>query len=195
MAYILGIFTTYTFIGLVLFLSYWNFGTYFQSLTIDIPAFINNPPLWQYYLQLVLSVVIITYACYYFRPKLENGRSDKTKEIKSKNSLLSSFILGISITAVESVTALPYLGAISTIYLSSVGLGGGILLILAYNVIFVLPPLVLVMLYLRFGNKFEKIVNRVRSFFTKYTHYILKFGFIALGIFLLVESLLGILNS
>jgi cytochrome c biogenesis protein CcdA len=193
-AYILGIFTTYSLIGLVLLVAYQSFGAHFQSFTIDIPAFINNPPLWQYYLQLVLSIILIIFACFYFQPKLEKARSDKTKEVKSKNSLLGSFILGISITAIESATALPYLGAISTIYLSGVGNTVGIFLILGYNIIFVLPPLALVALYLCFGSKFEKIVSRIRKFFEKHTHFILKFGFIVLGVFLLIESVLGILN-
>ena len=51
----------------------------------------------------------------------------------------SAFAIGAGITAVELPTALPYFGAVSAILASGAGTGVRILLVVAYNLLYVLP--------------------------------------------------------
>ena len=161
LAYILGIFVTYFSLGIVLFGLYSYFGNNldFGFLT----NLINNPPIWAYYLQLIFGIFLCIYSVFYFLPKT----ASKKINMQSKPSLLLSFGLGATITLIESATALPYFGAISTIYLANVGFLTSLILLFAYNIIFVLPPLILVSIYSFFPAKFDIFIFKVKTFFVK----------------------------
>jgi cytochrome c biogenesis protein CcdA len=192
--YILGIFLTYLIIGLVLYTLYFYFGSSFQFDFGPAKNFIDQPPIWSYYLQILLGPCLVIYALYYFRPNSKKSKPKTPSSKSSKNSIITSFLLGVTVTGVESVTALPYFGAISTLYIANVNYAQGVLLLIVYNIIFISPPLFLVVIYKVFASRFASIVSNLGRIFSKYGFLTLKYGFIALGLFLFLEALL-VLNN
>lgn len=80
----------------------------------------------------------------------------------TSGSISALLLLGVSVTIMELPTALPLLGAVGI--LSNAGLSplGWIPLLLAYNVIFVLPPLALALGYRWLGDRGgEKLQHRL----------------------------------
>ena len=196
LAYIFGIYITYFFLGTVLYSSYSAFGNSFKIDFNGLINFINQPPIWAFYLQLVIGISLIIYSIHYFRPKIQEVtevKDIKLSSIESKTSLTASFLLGITVTGVEAFTALPYFGAISTLYISNLGFFRSLILLIIYNIIFILPPLILVLMYKIFTSKFEELTIKIKSNLGKYTHKVLKYGFIILGIYLSIESTYNVL--
>lgn len=98
----------------------------------------------------VLGAGMLGYAVFSRNPK---DAPEKPPPRPSAGASGGLFLLGVSVTILELPTALPLLGAVSV--LSSAGLAPGIwlALVLVYNVIFVLPPLVLTFAYRWIGER------------------------------------------
>lgn len=95
------------------------------------------------------------------------------------------FLLGITITGVELSTALPYLGAIGILTNANLAPAQWLPLLLAYNVIFVLPPLLLLATHTLFGARHEGLQAKLQKGGRELFLWII--GII--GFFLLADSL------
>jgi cytochrome c biogenesis protein CcdA len=62
-------------------------------------------------------------------------------------------LLGVTVTAMELPTAVPYLGAIALLTSSALPIAGWLPLLVLYNVVFVLPPLLLLAGHVVFGQR------------------------------------------
>ncbi len=71
--------------------------------------------------------------------------------------------MGATIAAVELPTAFPYFAAIAAIVGSGAGLTHQIVLVVIYNVGFVLPLLVIVLMLTVLGDRTAKILTEVRE--------------------------------
>jgi cytochrome c biogenesis protein CcdA len=71
--------------------------------------------------------------------------------------------LGAAIAAAELPTALPYFGAIAAILGSGVGLGQQIALVALFNVLFVLPVLIMLVALTLAGAKAERRIESLRD--------------------------------
>jgi cytochrome c biogenesis protein CcdA len=80
----------------------------------------------------------------------------------------SSALLGVAITAVELPTAFPYFAAIAAIVGSGFGAGRQVILLLLYNVCFVLPLIVIVAILTVAGDEAERILARTRDLLQKH---------------------------
>lgn len=78
-------------------------------------------------------------------------------------SLSAAFLTGVTITAVESTTALPYIGALTALVRAEVPLGQVLVALVVYNLVFVLPPLLLVAVQAVRPGQAAVVVERVRS--------------------------------
>lgn len=70
------------------------------------------------------------------------------------------FLLGITITGVELATALPYLGAIGILTNASLAPAQWLTLLLIYNLIFVLPPPLLLGAHTVLGERLRPRMER-----------------------------------
>jgi cytochrome c biogenesis protein CcdA len=188
LAYIVGIFCTYYTLGVVLILAYAKFGSLVSLDVTPITTFFYNPPQWAFTLQGIIGLFTIIYSVFFFK-KIENEFKE-SKTASAKSSILSSFILGIVITGVEAGTAIPYFGAILTLYLSNIGIAQSLILLVMYNLIFVLPPLCIIGLYLIFKDQFQSIINIINQLQVRYTHLVIKYGMIGIGMGLIAGSII-----
>lgn len=73
----------------------------------------------------------------------------------------SALLLGAGIASVELLTAFPYFAAIALVVGSSVSLGGKAFLLVLYNLIYVLPLFVIVIVRAAMGVRAEKVLASV----------------------------------
>jgi len=70
----------------------------------------------------------------------------------------SAFALGAGISAVELPTAFVYFGAVSAILNSNLGPGGAVALVVAYNALFVLPLVAIIVLRARIRTRLSALM-------------------------------------
>ena len=99
------------------------------------------------------------------------------------------FLLGVTITAVEFTTAFPYLGAIAVLANAKMEVAGWLLVLIAYNAMFVLPPLVLLAVYGAFGSRMRGRFERWRDRFEGGSRGTLLWMLGIVGFLLLADSL------
>jgi hypothetical protein len=106
------------------------------------------------------------------------------------------FVLGMVVTLLELPTALPYLGAVGALTRADLAPGDWLPLLVLYNVIFVLPPLLLLAGHVVLGDRAEAVLGDLRDRLGRATRE----GFLWLlglvGFFLLADALgkLGIID-
>ena len=186
--YILGIFITYFIIGFGAITLYTLSGINWKLDFSLASNFVVNPPIWGLYLQLVVgSLLIIT--PWFLKKKKNKAKQEQTK-VASNTSLVSIFLLGVTVTFVEFSTAFPYIGAISSLIASRNNYIINVLILLIYNFIFVLPPLIIVLIYWYKKANFIVTISKLKILFEKYSTTIIKYGIIVIGVLLCLDSLL-----
>ncbi len=136
LVYMAGVFLSYFVVGILLMLGLESILAYLQSSTA-------------YALQGVIGLVLLLYGI--FAPS-----EVKEKEQPKAQSLPALFLLGVSVTVLEFSTALPYLAAIGLLTSANLSITQWLPILFIYNVIFVLPPLGLLVAYRVFGERLEK---------------------------------------
>lgn len=155
-AYVLGIFFTYFILGIILLLGFNTF--YSTDYAADNLVFLLA--------ELFIGIGLFIYS-FFIKP----GRNDSAiKRLEGRTGFLMLFMLGSLVTVIEFTTALPYLGAIGILAGANINACQQILILLAYNVIFIIPPLLIMFAYMLLGssvkqrfsvwkNKIEKMGN------------------------------------
>lgn len=111
----------------------------------------------------VIGAALLGYAL------LAPGKPRKEKKERRPRSLGlgAVFLMGVTITAVEFSTALPYLGAVAILTNAGLPVGEWLPVLAAYNLVFVAPPLLLMGAYRVFGARlrpaFERWTERLRG--------------------------------
>lgn len=153
LAYVAGIFATYLALGLLILL---GLATFLGAL-----GEAAEHPL-AYIAQGILGAGLLLYA-------LIDPNKDKPQRAEREPrsfGLGALFLLGVTITGVEFTTALPYLGALGLLTNTNLPFAGQLPALVAYNAIFVLPPLLLLAAYHSFGaglqDRFAQLRERVR---------------------------------
>jgi hypothetical protein len=190
MAYIMGIFLIYFSIGLLVVYLFEYSGITFKFDFGFVGDYINSPPIWAILVQLIVGILIL-YNC------INNRIKPKVVEFKkpklTQNSIFSYFILGVIITGVESTSALPYFGAFSSLFLANLGFDTNVFLLFGYCIIFVLPPISLVVIRTLYKEDFDKIINRIKLFSSKYSPKILFYFPLVLSIFIISDALVNLI--
>ena len=115
-----------------------------------------------YLVQGVLGAAMLAYAL--LAPG-RGGRRDPatTRRLPMVHGPATVFALGVAVTALELPTALPYLGAVGAITRANLAVGDWLPLLVAYNLIFVLPPLALLATHMALGDRAAPLLERLRS--------------------------------
>jgi cytochrome c biogenesis protein CcdA len=140
LVYLSGVFLSYFVIGVLLMLGLESIQAYLQSSAA-------------YAVQGVIGALLLIYGV--FAPS-EPKKKTQTETRAQPQSLAGLFLLGITVTVLEFATALPYLGAIGLLTTADLAVTEWLPILLVYNIIFVLPPLGLLLAYSVFGERLEK---------------------------------------
>lgn len=138
--YITAIFLTYLTVGVLLMLG-------LETLMGSFGKVLENP--LAYAVQGIAGAAMLVYS--FLAPnKPKSGGASPTVR-----ALGGTFLLGVSVTVLEFPTAFPYLGAIGILTSAELSPVGWLPILLVYNVIFVLPPTLLLLAYTAFGERLE----------------------------------------
>ncbi len=172
LTYLSAVFTSYLSIGVLLMLglgSVWGY--------VDGPA--------AYVVQGIIGALLLGYAV--FAPD-KPRREEKPRTPRSRG-LGAIFLLGVTITVVEFSTAFPYLGAIAILTNADLTVVRWLPILVGYNLIFVLPPLLLMVLYGAFGLRLRERFELLRERFGRGSRETLLWITGLVGFFLLADSL------
>jgi cytochrome c biogenesis protein CcdA len=107
----------------------------------------------------------------------------------------SSALLGVTITGVELPTAFPYFAAIAAIVGSGYGPGGQLLLLLLYNLCFVLPLIVIIVTITVAGDEAERILARTRDLLQQRWPALLAGVALIAGVFVTLLGVTGLVSG
>lgn len=149
-AYMSGVFASYLTVGILLV----------QGLDVLLTRF--GDALWSpgaYAAQGVIGAAMLLYS---FRPARTSNKAVSQKAAGAA-TLAGLFVLGVGVTVVEMTTALPYLAATGIISYMRWPAYQWLAALVAYNLVFVAPPMALLALSLLLGRKIEKRMTALRE--------------------------------
>jgi hypothetical protein len=106
----------------------------------------------------------------------------------------STLALGAAMTAVDLPTAFPYFGAIGVIVGSGVSLVAELLLLVMFNVLYVLPPVLVLAAHVVFGGRCESALSPARGAIERYAAPLLAAATLAVGCVLFVRGASGLIG-
>lgn len=143
LTYLAAVFSAYFGIGVLLMLG-------LDAIATGVGDYRYSPI--AYAVQGVLGALMLLYAL--FAPS--NTDKQRTPRQPWSPRLGAIFLLGITVTVVEFSTALPYLGAIGLLTNAGLAPARWAPILVAYNLIFVLPPFSLLVAYRLFGARLQQ---------------------------------------
>jgi cytochrome c biogenesis protein CcdA len=103
----------------------------------------------------------------------------------------SSALLGASITALELPTAFPYFAAIAAVLASGLGPARQLVLLVIFNICFVVPLLAIVATLTFAGPRSDRLLAKWRSFLERRWPHTLAILFVIVGVFALLFGVTG----
>ncbi len=146
----------------------------------------------RYILETIAGVVVLTggLVLWHRRHRLSE------KEMPApKSGGRSAFVLGLSIMVLELPTALPYFAVIAAVVGSGLGAASQVLLVVIYNVCFVLPLLAMLATVLFAGDSAGPLLARGREFLQRRWPVLLAVLAIVAGVFVTVLGVTGLLGN
>jgi cytochrome c biogenesis protein CcdA len=135
-------------------------------------------------LQFLLGIVLVLLSFYFQKFSKKPKTTRQLQGIKPINT----FILGIAIAFVEAPTALPYLGAIEQIVQANLSMYQILSILTIYNFVFVLPLIILLLIYLHFQQRAIKILSSIQHSINRWFPKIMKLLLIVFGLILIFDS-------
>ncbi len=126
----------------------------------------------------------------------ENGDDDEreaTKKIKSV-SPLSLVLLGVGATISELTSALPYFAFLAIIFNHQLSLLQLTSILVLYNIIYMLPLIVLYFVYIKSKDRFDRLYAVIKSQITKWSNILAPTFAGGVGAVLVYHSLLSLLK-
>lgn len=174
LAYVAGIALTYYVVGVAVVLGAGDL------LTAAVDAFSRSEV--GFGVEAVLGVVLVAFG---LRRRREGG--DETPRLRG-SGVVAAFLTGMTVTAVESTTALPYVGALAALVRAEVSLATILVALAVYNLVFVLPPLALVALQAARPGRAETVVARVRGWLRRLDSRLTRGLLVVLGLLMLLDA-------
>jgi len=146
----------------------------------------------RYILETVAGVAMLVAAAYLWRRRDRLGHKHHSGPPKQSRS---SALLGATIAAIELPSAFPYFAAIASIVGSGLGLGHRVLLLVIYNVCFVLPLLVILGIVVVAGDRATEILGRARAFLDRRWPILLAGLALVAGVFVTLLGVTGLASG
>ncbi|MEO6102890.1 MAG: GAP family protein, partial [Pseudoxanthomonas sp.] len=150
LAYVAGILASYLALGITMMLG-------FTALSERLGQALDHPVALA--MQGLLGAALLVYAI--FAPS--SAHAAQEPDLPATGKLLGFFVLGMAVTAAELVTALPYFAAIALMIGDNLEAAQWLPLLLGYNLIFIVPPLLLLGLHALLGHRTDERFARWRE--------------------------------
>ncbi|NJK51759.1 MAG: hypothetical protein HC936_01355 [Leptolyngbyaceae cyanobacterium SU_3_3] len=174
-----------------IFVAYWTVGL---LATLGLARFIQwvfeTHSEWMSLIQCILGMALL------YVGWILNSSSKAYQPLKNKpNSLqpIHTFFLGMSVTLLEAPTAFPYIAAIERIAQAKLSLSDLAELLSLYNLVFVMPLIGLLGIYVTFQSRSTELLQRINQAITKWSPKILRVLLLVTGSVLLASGIMSIL--
>jgi cytochrome c biogenesis protein CcdA len=142
-----------------------------------------------YVLEIVAGVALMVGAAWL----IVNRHSLSQKQLPTAGAgSRSSFLLGAGITAIELPTAFPYFAAIAAIIGSGLGIVSQLILLLVFNICFVMPQLVILATLTIMGDRAPAAMARVRRYAERRWPLVLGLAALLAGTFVITLGITGL---
>jgi cytochrome c biogenesis protein CcdA len=178
-SFIAGVFSAYWISGLLVIL---GLRKLIMTVIANADFSLSEPHL--YTIQFLIGLILLIAG---FRLKISNS-ANREKHPK-KLTLDRTFLLGMAMTIVEFPTALPYLAAIEQIARAKLDLVSIMGLLGLYNLVFVSPLIMLVIIYIIFQQQSTRVLHRINRSIAIWSPKILRILMLGLGFLLISDSL------
>jgi len=177
-AFILGVFTANYAGGLMLVL---GINRFFGTRLRDIASLHDG-------VQLIIGVLLI--AAGIFVCRFVSSKKSRRVPLNS----WQSFLMGTAEMALELPTAFPYLAAVGLIVRESPPLSATLGILLMYNILFILPLLVLLLIYKLLPDRQAPWMAKIQKRFRRWLPRVLRILLVGAGIILLADVVLRALG-
>jgi cytochrome c biogenesis protein CcdA len=178
-AFIIGVFLAYWTAGLLVIL-----GASKLMATVIGDAGFSFPEPHIYTIQFLIGLAL-SIVGFRLNTSTPAGRGKRPKNL----TLNRTFLLGMAMTILEFPTALPYLAAIEQIARAKLDLLTIASILGLYNLIFILPLIILICIYVLFHRQSARLLPRINRAIAIWSPKILRALLLGLGILLIVDSL------
>lgn len=175
LAYIAGIASTYFLVGVAVVLGA-------ADLLSSAVEALSWPPVG-FGIEALLGLVLVVFGL----RRRRQAQIEASPKIRG-SGLLAAFLTGVTVTAVESTTALPYIGALTALVRADVSLGETLVALGVYNLVVVLPPLLLVVLQMSRPGGAEAAVARVRDLLRRLDTRLTRVLTVVIGMLMIVDA-------
>jgi cytochrome c biogenesis protein CcdA len=147
--------------------------------------FTTVPELVLYMLESIFGVILIVYGFIEFRKENKPRQLQVGKDV----SIWTLMLLGGGGTLSDLPTAIPYLGFIAKITEMKIDIWLGFSLLLLYNVIYILPLLIIWVLYLKYKDSIRDRMESITTKIEKANKYIIVTFCEIIGIVFIIDSI------
>ncbi len=170
-----------------IFLSYWTVGLLatfgFTSLITSMLGTLGG---WIYVIEFVLGITLI---CVSYTLNLSSNSNQTAKKQPRSLHPIRTFLLGMSVTLLEVPTALPYLAAIERLARAKLSLLNLAVILGFYNLVFVIPLIWLLCIYITLQKKSAKLLRQVNQAIVKWSPKILQILLFVMGTLLVADCI------
>ncbi len=182
-AFILGIFVAYAAFGVVIVL---GVDAILDPLLPKLQRIMEDPNTLEIAIQIVLGIILLVFGLKLadIRPKRQARRQPA-----QGGGPVSAFGFGAVFMLAGAWGAVPYFAAIDRILRADVSDTSGVMLLLYYNAIFVLPLIALVIARIVLGSRADAWFTRLGDFFSHWGRRVAVAVLILLGMLLVVDGI------
>lgn len=179
LAYVAGIFTVFFSLGLAALLGGQGVLRFFRKL---------HDHQFTYQAQLPIGLALLAWAAWSLRkPPVPDQPNLLTRA--PEGPIWRLFLVGIGVTSFEALTAFPYFGALAILLDASVPRRDAILALVAFNLFFITPPLLLLWATTTLGRRAPMFLARVRTFLDREGRLIMLWLLAVVGLVLTLDAM------
>ena len=149
-------------------------------------------PTVTYVAETVVGVAMLIASVVLWRLRRRPGHRKSSDSSESRSRARSPFVLGVTIAAVELLTAFPYFAAIGAIIAAGLNVFDELILLAAYDLCFVLPLLAIVATLTVAGDRAQEVLARARAYLDAHWRVLLAGAFLVAGTFVTVLGVTGL---
>ena len=146
----------------------------------------------RYILELIAGVVMLVGAAILWRRRTKLARHELPSPSAEGKS---SFLLGLTIAGVELPTAFPYFAAIAAIVGSGLGVASQVIALAVYNIVFVLPLILMVITIMVAGDRAQPILEQGRDLLQRHWPALLAGLALVAGVYVTVLGITGLVSG
>jgi len=155
----------------------------------SIMSFLSNPRPIDFYIELIVAVLLVWFGIKFLLQKKEKSTK---QNFEDKNTLSASgaFVIGASINLIGMPFAIPYFAVLDQILKADLGWTASLFTLLIYNLLYILPFVVLIVIKLTMGKKSDQLLQTINNWMEKIGRILLPLMMILGGIALFVDAIM-----